>query len=365
MKVLIAGGGTGGHLFPGIAVAEELRSRRVDVVFAGTQQGIESTEVPKHGFPLETIPVSGLMRVGMTKILAGVAKLPRAMWAARSVLTKHAPDVVVGIGGYASGPVAMAAIAMGIPTAVLEQNSVPGLTNRLVGRFSNRVFGSFESSRAFFPGDRFVLSGNPLRKRIVDLAEREADDALVGESAAHKETRILVVGGSQGARALNEIVPDALAKVGSPSQIKHQSGAREVALVEERYRKCGVVAEVTPFILDMAAAYLWADIVIARAGATTIAELMAVGRAAVFIPLPTAVSDHQTKNAAALEAVGAAIVMAQSGCTPDRLAPVVGGLCVDVQRRREMARAARALGRPQATREIADALVELAEKGTR
>ncbi|MBI3072670.1 MAG: undecaprenyldiphospho-muramoylpentapeptide beta-N-acetylglucosaminyltransferase [Deltaproteobacteria bacterium] len=360
MKVLIAGGGTGGHVFPGVAVAEELRARRVDVVFAGTSRGLESTVVPANGFAFETIDVSGLMRVGLWGAVRGIARLPSSYFASRRILRHHKPNIVLGVGGYASGPLTLTAKAVGIPAAILEQNSIPGLTNRILGRVVDSVFASYESSRPFFPAKKFVLAGNPLRRRIVDVAERGEGFSNVASDRTSRAIRILVLGGSQGAHALNFVVPQALTGLESRVDVRHQSGERERDSVQAAYRERAISADVFPFIDDTANAYVCADIIISRAGATTLAEVAAIGRPAILVPLPTAANDHQTKNANVLAAAGAALVLPQAECTVERLGAVLRDLIDDDARREAMARASRAMGRPSAARDVADALVAMA-----
>ena len=379
MKLVIAGGGTGGHLFPGLAVAEELRRRGGnEVVFVGTARGIEARAVPKQNFPLELIDVGGLKGGGVVGVARGLLRVPRAILQSRAILRRVRPDLVVGVGGYASGPLVLAAWLMGVPTAILEQNSVPGFTNRVLGRLVRAVFAAFGEAAAYFPAHKVRLAGNPIRAAFVaalgdgDAAPQGTDAALQSVDAAgpdaamHKTKTLLVCGGSQGAHAVNELVAAAmehLAAAGRAPRIIHQTGAADRAAVAERYAKAGVAGEVREFIDDMASAYRAADLIVARAGATTIAELTALGRAALFIPLPTAADDHQTVNARVLERAGAARVLPQRGLVAEDLATAISTLLEDDAGRAKMAAAARALGRPHAASEIADQLAVLA--GTR
>jgi len=372
MRVLIAGGGTGGHLFPGIALAEELVRRGDTVVFVGTERGIESRAVPKEGFPLELIDVGGLKGKGLGGVVRGLLRVPRALLQSLAILRRHRPDLVVGVGGYASGPMVLAAALSGRPTAILEQNSVPGITNRILGRVVRAVFAAFEESRRYFPSGKVRLAGNPIRKKLrealaLDVASQHPDAASQNAHAASQQwASILVCGGSQGAHAVNELVAEALsllaAEVRLPARLRllHQTGKEDVAPVEERYRKAGIAADVRAFIDDMASAYRDADLVIGRAGATTIAEITAIGRASLLIPFPHAADDHQTVNARSLERAGAARVFDQRSLTPRLLADAIAELLADGALRTRMAATARALGRPDAAREIAEALSSLA-----
>jgi UDP-N-acetylglucosamine--N-acetylmuramyl-(pentapeptide) pyrophosphoryl-undecaprenol N-acetylglucosamine transferase len=351
MRVIIAGGGTGGHLFPGIALAEELMARPGnDVLFVGTTRGMEAKVLPREGYALETIDVSGLKGTGAAGVLRGLVRLPRALAQSRRILKRYRPDLVVGVGGYSSGPMVLAAALARLPTAILEQNSIPGITNRMLGRVARRTFIAFDASRRFFPARRTALAGNPIRRR------------LHGSSARPPAGRtLLVVGGSQGAHALNELVVGALGEApGMVTRVIHQTGEADLASVQARYAALHVDADVRAFIDDMEAAYAAADLVVCRAGATTIAELTAIGKPVIFVPFPFAADDHQYWNARALADAGAAIVHRQAEVTGAELAIDIAGLLGDPTRLGEMASRARAFGRPQAAREIVNALEELA-----
>jgi UDP-N-acetylglucosamine--N-acetylmuramyl-(pentapeptide) pyrophosphoryl-undecaprenol N-acetylglucosamine transferase len=362
MRVVIAGGGTGGHLFPGVALAEELSARGGhEVLFVGTARGIEARVVPREGYQLELIDVAGLKGGGIGGMVRGMARLPKAMVQSLGILKRWKPDVVVGVGGYASGPLVLAAAMTGRKTAILEQNSVPGVTNRMLGKVVGAVFASFEASRTFFPDKKVQMVGNPIRRQMREALTGTGTGTGTGTNAALQQ--LLVCGGSQGAHAVNEIVSEAMLLLHQESRaprLVHQTGPKDRAAVEERYRAAGVQADVREFIDDMADAYRAADLVVGRAGATTIAELTAIGRPAIFIPFPQAADDHQTVNARALEEAGAALLFAQGELTPRILANAIAGLMLDQGRRREMAAASKALGRPDAARAIVDALEELA-----
>jgi UDP-N-acetylglucosamine--N-acetylmuramyl-(pentapeptide) pyrophosphoryl-undecaprenol N-acetylglucosamine transferase len=343
MKVIIAGGGTGGHLFPGIALAEEILGRGGnEVLFVGTERGIEARVLPKQGLPLRTIDVSGLKRTGFGGFFRGIGRLPRAWAQSRRILKEWQPDLVVGVGGYSSGPMVMAAYLRGIPTAILEQNSIPGITNRMLGKVTKRAFITFDASRKFFPKKKTVLAGNPIRAKL-RAADRKSSGTL------------LVVGGSQGAHAINELMMQAAPKLRG-LRIVHQTGESDVEPVTKAYREAGLAADVRAFIDDMAGAYAAADLCVCRAGATTIAELTVLGVPALFIPFPGAADDHQYWNAKALADAGAAIVHRQGEITADQLAAEIDALMKNGGQRAAMSDKMRTLGKPQAAKEIVDQL---------
>lgn len=357
LRVLIAGGGTGGHLFPGIAVAEEIRARGGEVSFVGTARGIEARVLPSLGLPLDLIHVHGLVRTGWRERLRFLFEAPASLVQVSRILGRRRPDVVVGVGGYASGPVVLRAALGRYPTAVLEQNSVPGLTNRILGRVAGRVFASFEESRRYFPRRKVVLTGNPVRSQIVESL-RTASDRPAGA-----RLRVLAFGGSQGARFLNETLMAAAPRLASmPLQLTHQTGEADLPRVQAAYRAAGLAAEVQPFLDDMAARYAAADLILSRAGATTLAELAIVGRPAILVPFPFATHNHQERNARELERAGAALCCPQPTLDGDRLATLLGELHADPDRRARMAAAMKALGRPVAAADIADGLMALVSR---
>lgn len=357
MRIVIAGGGTGGHLFPGLALAEELRARGGnEVLFVGTARGIEARVLPQRGWPLELIDVAGIKGRGWRGLLGGLLRLPRALWQSWRILRRFPAEVVVGVGGYASGPLVLMAVLLRRRTAILEQNSIPGVTNRVLGRLVRWVFITFDESRRWFSAKKIRSLGNPIR----DELRRAAAAAPGGAGAPSSTTRVLVCGGSQGARAVNRLAADAivsLAQGGAILHVLHQTGVADRASVEERYRTAGIDANVREFIEDMAGAYRDADVVVGRAGATTLAELTAFGRAAILIPFPYATDNHQRVNADALERVGAARVLDEKGLTAELLARELALLAGDPALRRRMAEASHALGRPQAAAAIADQLL--------
>ncbi len=352
-KLLVAGGGTGGHLFPGVAVVEELLEQEPDaeILFVGTERGIEARVVPELGYRFERIEVSGIKTVGALGAIRGILRVPGSLLQSRKIIRDFGPDVVIGVGGYASGPVVLAARLMGKRTAILEQNSIPGLTNRILGKVAHRIFLSFAHSESFFRAKKSELVGNPIRKQILA--------SLSGEPEASGEPlRLFIFGGSQGAKAVNEMCTSAaeiLAKQGLRLSIVHQAGKATLADTEAAYAESGVEADCRAFIRDMAEEYRAADIIVSRAGATTIAELGIVGKPAILVPYPFAANNHQELNAEEMVERGAAFMLKQEG--PDdgnRLATLVGSLARDAHKRRDMAAAMRALGRPDAARRIVD-----------
>jgi UDP-N-acetylglucosamine--N-acetylmuramyl-(pentapeptide) pyrophosphoryl-undecaprenol N-acetylglucosamine transferase len=352
MRLLIAGGGTGGHLFPGVAVAEEVRARdpAAPVLFVGTARGIEARVLPGLGWELALIEVSGLKTVGALGAARGLARLPRALAQSLRLVRRFDPDAVLGVGGYASGPVVLAARLLGHRTAILEQNSIPGLANRILGRGVGTVFLAFDETRRFFRADKIVMSGNPIRAAIRDAlaAPRPPRGA---------RPHLFVFGGSQGAVALNQLVADGLALVaarGPAPTVLHQTGEADLEATRARYRAAGIDADCRPFVVDMAAEYRRADLVIARAGATTVAELTCVGVPALLVPYPHAADDHQTINAGELARAGAARLLRQAELTPARLADEIERTLADPAALARMGSAMNALGRPRAAATIVD-----------
>ncbi|NNC14607.1 undecaprenyldiphospho-muramoylpentapeptide beta-N-acetylglucosaminyltransferase [Corallococcus exiguus] len=358
MKVLIAGGGTGGHLFPGIALAEEVVTRHPanEVVFVGTEKGLEARVVPKEGYPLELVKVQGLKGKGFIGLLKGLIALPMAFLASFRILSRHKPDVVVGVGGYASGPVVLAAWLMGIPTAIQEQNALPGLTNKVLGRIVKVVFTSFEEARNHFPEAKVQMIGNPIRKKLMDNYLRS--------SSAHEKFSVLIFGGSLGARGLNNRVLEALDSLGDVKgqlDIVHQTGKLDLENVTKGYADKGFadVAQVVEFIDDMSSAYAKADLVICRAGATSLAELTVCKKPSILVPFPHATDNHQEVNARALVDAGAAIMFRESELTGQKLAETLRGLMTDPAKLKQMAKKAGIFGRPAAAKELADVCVDL------
>ncbi len=356
-RVLIAGGGTGGHVFPMIAVGHAIGAldRDGSVVYVGTSRGLEAELVPKHGGTLELMQVEPLRGGGWRGALRGVAVAAQAVVAARDVLTRRRPDVVLSVGGYAAGPVALAARISGTPVAVLEPNSVLGLANRLLAPFSARAYTAFPEVERFFRPSVVLRTGVPLR-----AAFERAPTPVPGA-----ESRILVLGGSQGALALNETVPRALAGMlgtGRRLRVVHQCGANHIDKTRSLYAELGLAdrVQVTPFVSNMAEQLAWADLIVSRAGASTLAEICAVGRASVLVPYPFAASDHQARNAASLAQAGAAVLVQQSDATAERLRREISRLLASPDVLAEMSIKAAERGHPHAAESIARDLLALA-----
>ncbi len=356
MKVLIAGGGTGGHLFPGIALAEEVMTRRRgnEVVFVGTERGLEAKVVPQSGYPLETIRAQGLKGKGLVGLIKGLLALPIALIESFRILQRHKPDVVVGVGGYASGPAVLAACILGVPTAVQEQNALPGLTNKVLGRFVRVVFTAFEEAGRFFPARKVQLIGNPIRRKLMDNYLRS--------HVAQERFGVLIFGGSLGARGINERMLEALDHLKDlKGQIHfvHQTGKNDLETVRKGYAEKGFQADVVEFIDDMSSAYAKAELVVCRAGATTLAELTVAKKASILIPFPHATDNHQEVNAMALVNAGAALMFRQWELTGQQLAEQIRLLKDNPDKRRQMEKKAGLIGRPEAAKELADVLVDL------
>lgn len=370
-SIVIAGGGTGGHVYPGVAIAEEIQRRNPDarVAFIGTERGLETRILPPLGYALETINVSRLKGGGLWVKLKGLFRLPIATFQSWRILRRHKPEVVVGVGGYASGPALIAAWLTFRKTAIQEQNATPGMTNRWLGKIAKRIFVGFAAAQRSFKAKKTVVTGNPIRAAIaagLANAQRAPDTSAADTSAAPPTApglRVLVFGGSQGATFLNERVPELLVHLvsrGVAVTVTHQTGPSEVDATRERYRLLGGFATVVPFIDRMAEAYAAADLAICRAGALTIAELTAVGLPSVLVPFPHAADNHQEANARVLEAAGAALVATQASWDRERLTEALAELARDRARLMRMGDAARGLAEVDAARKLVDALEVLA-----
>ncbi|HJQ37751.1 MAG TPA: undecaprenyldiphospho-muramoylpentapeptide beta-N-acetylglucosaminyltransferase [Thermoanaerobaculia bacterium] len=347
MKTLmIAGGGTGGHIYPAIAIARgwlerDPANRRV--VFVGTERGLEKTIVPKAGFPLEFIDVGGLKGKGGVDLIRNVLRLPRGFFQAFGLVKKHAPNLVLGVGGYSSGPVITAAKLRGVPTLIHESNAFPGLANRVVARFVTGVAVAFAEAAARMKRKDAVVTGNPIRGEFFGQA---------GLPVLH---RVLVFGGSQGSRILNNTMTAALAFLRPPLDIVHQTGPNDLANVREAYRTSSFAdARVVPYLDPMAGELAAAQLVICRAGAMTLGELAAVGRPAVLVPFALATNNHQEINARAVERVGGAVVITENELTPERLAQTITELMANPERLAQMSAAAKTMATPDATKNIVD-----------
>ncbi len=356
MRVMIAGGGTGGHLFPGIALAEEIVTRhpKNDVVFVGTDRGLEARVVPQNGFVFEAIKSRGLKGMGLVKMLLGLLLLPVSFFSAIGLLRKYKPDVVVGVGGYSSGPVVLMAWLLRIPTAIQEQNALPGFTNKVLGKFVDAIFVSFEAAIPFFPYKRAHALGNPIRRALLENFLRS--------KIAHERFTLLIFGGSLGARGINSRVIDALPflkDLKGEIHVIHQTGKADLETVKKGYADQAFPADVREFIDDMAGAYLGADLVLCRAGATTLAELTVCKKASILVPFPHATDDHQAVNAKALVDAGAAIMFREADLTGEKLATAIRELKNEPPRLAKMEKQAGMLGRPEASGEIAAVLQQL------
>ncbi|MBI2354394.1 MAG: undecaprenyldiphospho-muramoylpentapeptide beta-N-acetylglucosaminyltransferase [Deltaproteobacteria bacterium] len=361
MRLIIAGGGTGGHLFPGIAVAEEFlgRDQSNQVLFVGTERGIEARAVPAAGYRLELIKASGIRGKGVLSQLKGAFMMLYGYALSRKVLKAFRPDLVLGVGGYASLPMVLAGRGMQLPSFIHEQNAIPGLTNRLLARVADRVFITLEESAKYFPLEKTLLTGNPLRRQILEQAARSAGEGP--RTGGQGRFRLLVFGGSQGSHAINMAMLAALPlleRAASRLEICHQTGAKDAAEVAAAYRRHGFDAAATPFIDDMAGAYQRADLVICRAGATSIAEVTACGKACLFVPFPHAVDDHQRRNAEALLKKGAGFMLLERELTGERLAGMITELMADTELVQRTGRLAFSLARLDAARIIVDEMMK-------
>lgn len=358
MRALIAAAGTGGHIYPGIAVAKEIlrRDEKSQIRFVGTARGLENRLVPQAGFELSIIDSAGLKSVGTAARIRGLAKLPRSFVEARRIIREFRPDVVIGAGGYVSGPVLLMAALMKLPTIVFESNALPGWTNRKLARFVDKAAVSFEASLPFFSGKGVVI-GNPVRREFFEIPARQLDPS---------QFSILIFGGSQGAHAINEAMVAALPEMEAQRKvlrITHQTGEADFEHVRSAYLDAGwgERVEVKRYIDDMVQSFAAADLVICRAGATTTAELIAAGKAAIMIPFPLAADDHQRKNAEALEADGAARMILQKDLTGTRLAQEIERLVQLPDELKKMEIASRKLARGDAAASAVDLIQELAE----
>ncbi|MBW2632382.1 MAG: undecaprenyldiphospho-muramoylpentapeptide beta-N-acetylglucosaminyltransferase, partial [Deltaproteobacteria bacterium] len=350
------GGGTGGHLFPAVAVAEEVLGRNPEnaVLFIGTERGLEGKILRGMGFQLKTIEMEGIRGRGVINIIRTLFKVPRSMVQSRSIIRDFHPDIVLGVGGYASGPAVMAAYFMGIRTAIAEQNVLPGFTNRILGKFVDKSFISFPETKEWFPEKRVVITGNPVRTGFLNYSKKihKSDDKFT----------LLIFGGSQGASSINMAAVEALNYLeGIKDRLKiiHQTGTRDLDKVSKAYNDRNIDAEVYPFINDMVSAYRSADLLICRSGATSIAEITASGKAALFIPYPFAAGNHQALNARALVDKGAAEMISERSLNGERLAEVIERLYRAPERIREMKKKSAILGNKRAAADITDECLDL------
>lgn len=351
MTIVIAAGGTGGHLYPAIALAREFlrRDLSTEVLFVGTRRGIESRVLAHEGFELAMITAKPVMGKGVLDVLQAVSSVPIGIWQSWKILGRRQADLVIGVGGYTSPTVLVAAALKGIPRVILEPNAYPGLANKVVGPLAQRIFLAFESAATFFDRRNARVVGTPIRQEF--LGQEPESQEMIKQNGRH----LLVFGGSQGAKAINSAVleglPLLMARLPTLT-ITHQAGEGDYERVREGYRALGISATVVPFLYDMPAVLRTADLVVARAGAMTIAELTACGRPAILIPLPTAIYDHQMKNARAMEAAGGAVVLPQSDLTGARVSEMVDAILSDSQRWDRMHRGSLAMRRIDAGERI-------------
>lgn len=353
-RVLIAAGGTGGHIYPGIAIANELmrRDETSEVLFVGTAKGLETRIVPENGFQLSVIKSAGLKSVGLKGKLRGMMILPQSFLEAWKLIRDYRPNVVIGAGGYVSGPVLLTAALMGRRTLVMDSNALPGFTNRKLARFVDKAALTFEEAVPFF-GKKAVITGNPVRDEFFGIEFEEP----------HSPLRLLVFGGSQGSQAINRAVTAAVEFLDKETvSIVHQTGEADLEAITKAYEDAGWQADVRPYIVNMVDSFRDSDLIICRAGATTCAEVAAAGKPAIMIPLPTAADDHQRKNAEALVRAGAAEMILQNELTGQALAEKIEALSKDPERLAEMSRSAKKLARPDAAAVTVDIIEELARK---
>ena len=354
MRLIIAGGGTGGHLFPALAIAQAARAEDPSgsILFVGTRNGIEARIIPQTEFPIRYIQARGMRGTGLMNTFRAVSEVPRGIMQSISILRAFKPDQVLGVGGYASGPTLAAALIMGIPTAIHEQNSVLGTTNRILARFVGRIFTSWEHTEPAPPRDKTMMAGNPIRGDLLERLPRRNDLTKL---------HLLIFGGSQGARSLNLALVENLDKLApSPERIAilHQVGLQAAEDIRNIYEKAGLEADVREFIDNMAEAYHWADLVVCRGGASSLAELTALGKPAVIVPYPYAIGNHQAKNASVLESKGAVKVVDEGKLKNGTLAGEVRKLLDNPELLKRMAENSRKAGRPEAASSIVRELLK-------
>ena len=361
MRVIIAGGGTGGHLFPGLAIAEEFRNRddSTEVIFVGTEYGIEARVVPREGYPIKFLRAEGLVGMSVIKKIKAIAKMVFSFVDSYKIIRTVRPDIVIGVGGYASGAATLTAYLMSIPTMILEQNSIPGLTNRILGRFVKAVCITYQESISFFPKVKTFLTGNPVRKQIL---KGNIESAYRLFSLERGLFTLFIFGGSLGAKSINMAILDALNNLydlKDKIQFLHQTGTGDYENIRKAYRRFGFKGTITPFIYQMGEAYAIADIVISRAGATTLAELTALGKPAILIPYPYAAGHHQELNARKLFEMGAARMILNSELKGGYLARNIRELYMNEKMRTEMQKNSVVIGRPEACEKAVDIAMSL------
>lgn len=361
MRVIIAGGGTGGHLFPGLAVAEEFKKRddSTEVIFVGTEYGIEARVVPREGYPIKFLKAEGLVGVSAVKKIKAIVMTFFSIIDSYKIIKTLNPDIVIGVGGYASGAAMLTAYLMSIPTMILEQNSIPGLTNKILGRFVRAVCITYQESISFFPKAKTFFTGNPVRMQIL---KGSIESAYRLFSLERDLFTIFIFGGSSGAKSINMAIINALNNMydlKDKIQFLHQTGIRDYENIREAYRKLGFKGTITPFIYQMGEAYAVADIVVSRAGATTLAELTALGKPAILIPYPYAAGQHQELNTRKLLEMGAAKMIRDRELRGESLAHNIRELYTNETMRAEMQRNSKAVGRPEACSKVVDIAMSL------
>ncbi|MEW6162312.1 MAG: undecaprenyldiphospho-muramoylpentapeptide beta-N-acetylglucosaminyltransferase [Nitrospirota bacterium] len=364
MRVIIAGGGTGGHLFPGLAIAEEFKNRDggTEIIFVGTECGIEARMVPREGYTIKFLRAEGVVGVSALKKIKAIMKMFLSIIDSYKIIKMVKPAMVIGVGGYASGVIMLISSLMSIPTMILEQNCIPGLTNRVLGRFVRAICITYQESIPFFPKAKTFLTGNPVRRHILQGSSESGYRLFFLEGGLFT---VFVFGGSLGARSINMAVVDSLSymhNLRDKIQFLHQTGMRDYENVRDAYRRLGFKGTVTPFIYQMSEAYAVADIVISRAGATTLAELTALGKPAILIPYPYAAGHHQELNAKKLLEMSAARMILDSELSGESLAHSIGELYENETIRAEMRKNSRALGRPEACAKVVDIAMSLLKK---
>lgn len=362
LNIIVAGGGTGGHLFPGIAIALEFMARNPDsrVLFVSTGRPLELDILARAGFSHQRINAEGIKGRGVFAKMRAMLKIPGSIWDALGVIRRFKPDLVVGVGGYSSGPVVLAARLCNVKCVLQEQNILPGITNRILARWVDRIYVSFEETRFSPCRAPVILMGNPVRKEI---AESSINSDEPRPDGIHRPFRLLVLGGSQGAHSINQAMADAVKHLGDVGMfhVVHQTGAQDEDMVRSGYGGEGISAEVRAFFEDMSEHYRDADLIVCRAGATTVAEIGAVGKAAVFIPFPHAADNHQELNARTLSEAGAAEIILEKDLDGENLADRIRWLARHPDDLAEMAMRAGRLGRPDAAADIVDDCYELLE----
>jgi UDP-N-acetylglucosamine--N-acetylmuramyl-(pentapeptide) pyrophosphoryl-undecaprenol N-acetylglucosamine transferase len=361
MRVMIAGGGTGGHLFPGLAVAEEFKSREAatEVIFVGTESGIEAKIVPKEGYPIRYVRAEGMVGRSFIRKIKAAVKAGISMIDSHRIMKTVKPNIVIGVGGYASGAVMLIAYLMSVPTMILEQNSVPGLTNRILGKFVDIVCVTYQESISFFPKEKTFLTGNPVRLKVF-RGSAEAGYRIF--SLERGLFTVFAFGGSTGARSMNKALVDSLQyllDLRDKIQFLHQTGQKEYEPIRNAYQEKGFRGTIAPFIYQMGEAYAVADLVISRAGATTLAELTALGKPSILIPYPFAAANHQELNALKLQEIGAATMIPDRELSGDTLARSIRELFTDETKREQMQKASRSVGRPDACMKVVDIAMSL------